>query len=169
MNNNFLIGVNPYVQYDTKWTGIGGGLHLGNLVSIFEDKTTDGSGVAKTGISKSILYPQLSVRFGPVKYFFIDYKLADHFPSALPGFRNQLGVGTGFGANNGMYARFGTNFDGILISGYFPLNNGLILEPLVIWAESYDSGSNSVRLRKMQFSLGISYRFGEQNAINKLR
>lgn len=156
--NTTLFGVTPYAGFETNWLGIGGGLHMGNLTYITENLNEEGTGIPNTGSKKANIIPQAYVRVGPSRWFFVDYHYADYFPSALPGFRQQFGIGTGLGFKNGTNLRFGSNTDNIqYLSGYFPIENKFVLEPMYLWGRSpgYASDKNF-----SQFSLGLSYRFG---------
>jgi prolipoprotein diacylglyceryltransferase len=158
VKNTALLGLTPYVGFETNWLGLGGGLNVGNLSYITENNSEDGTGLPKSGSKSTVVYPQIYARVGPAKWIFADYHLADHFPSALPGFRQQIGIGSGLGTTNGTNLRFGSNTDNIkYLSGYFPIHNKFVLEPMYLWGRSpaYDAQNNY-----SQFSLGLSYRFG---------
>ena len=158
VTNTTLFGVTPYVGFETNWLGFGGGLHMGNLTYITENLSEDGIGTAKTGSKFENVIPQAYVRVGPARWLFVDYHYADFFPSALPGFRMQVGVGTGLGLKNGTMLRFGTNTNDIqYLSGYIPIENKFVLEPMYLWGLS----PQPVNIKSYsQFSLGLSYRFG---------
>lgn len=158
VTNTALVGVTPYVGFETNWLGMGGGLHMGNLTYITENLNEDGRGMPKSGSKNANVIPQAYVRFGPERWLFVDYHYADFFPSALPGFRQQVGIGTGLGLNNGTNLRFGSNTNNIqYLSGYIPIENKFVLEPMYLWGKStrYANDKNY-----SQFSLGLSYRFG---------
>lgn len=153
-----LFGVTPYAGFETNWLGFGGGLNMGNLTYITENLSEDGTGIPKTGSKKANVIPQAYVRVGPERWFFVDYHYADFFPSALPGFRQQMGIGTGLGLHNGTNLRFGTNTDNIqYLSGYIPIENKFVLEPMYLWGRSPGYANDKYY---SQFSLGLSYRFG---------
>ncbi|MFY9151161.1 MAG: prolipoprotein diacylglyceryl transferase family protein [Prolixibacteraceae bacterium] len=157
VSHTTLIGLTPYVGYETTMFGFGGGLHVGNLSYITENIREEGTAIPTTGSKNTAVYPQFYLRFGREKWLFADYHFADHFPSALPGFRHQLGIGTGLGTNNGTKIRLGYNTQDILyFSGYFPIDKQFVLEPMLLWSRSprYDMHENYY-----QFSLGLSYRF----------
>ena len=154
-----LFGITPYGTYETNWVGIGAGLHMGNLSIIRENQFVDGSGVPLSGSIYINIYPQLYLRAGPYRWFFIDYHLADQFPSALPGFRHQLGIGTGFGLKNRTSMRIGSNGGSFYyLAGYFPIQNKIVLEPMFLWGTSPKDGMTS----QYQYSLGVSYRLGQR-------
>lgn len=159
----FLIGITPYINYDERWYGFGGGLNIGNLSFTTENLSKDGTGTPKSGSIYTPVYPQLYLRVGRLDWVFADYHLADYFPSALPGFRQQLGIGTGFGSKSGLNARFGTTFAGSYFSAYLPIENKVVLEPLFIWGNSPQMDGQS----QFQFSLGLSYRFNHQEGMKK--
>lgn len=158
-----LLGINPYLKFDSRWFGFGGGLHLGNVGYSLDNPKDDGTGVPGSGRKMTAFYPQIYLRFGPREWVFVDYHLADHFPSALPGYRNQLGIGTGFGSRSGINLRLGTTFSGAYASAYLPLKNGLIVEPLLNWSklELLDNPDIDNKTN-FQFSLGLRYEFGQK-------
>ncbi|MBK7370895.1 MAG: hypothetical protein IPJ09_05560 [Saprospiraceae bacterium] len=157
ITNTTMFGVTPYFGFETNWLGFGGGVHLGNLTYITENLREDGTGIPTSGSKNKNVIPQAYFRAGPERWIFVDYHYADFFPSALPGFRQQLGIGTGLGTNNGTNLRYGSNTDKInYLSGYFPIENKLVLEPMYLWGtRRYGNDKNYP-----QFSLGLSYRFG---------
>ena len=152
-----LFWITPYATFETNWVGIGGGLHIGNLSIITENFDEDGYGIPETGSTFVKIYPQFHFRLGPQRWFFADYRMADHFPSALPGFRHQLGVGTGLGTRNGTNIRLGSNLGDIFyFSGYVPIEKKFVIEPMILWGQSpqYTTAKNY-----FQYSLGVGYRF----------
>ena len=159
--NENLLDVNPYIKWDSNWLGIGGGLHLGNLTYAYENLQKEGTEYPESGSNNLPVYPQVYLRIGPQKWFYLDYHLADHFPSALPGYRHLVGIGSGLGQTNGTNLRFGTNAANMIyLSGAFVFSDRIVIEPLYMWGKSpwdYDSKNFS------QFSLGIGYRFGYQD------
>jgi len=165
-HKTFLFGVNPYIKYDTKWIGIGGGLHLGNLEYTTGDLRKEFSSnppIPTRGSFKTILMPQFDLRVGVSRFFFGDFHLADHFPVSTPGLAFQAGIGSGFGLENGFNMRAGLSFldlSAFYVTGYFPIENRLVIEPLFLWTSKGMNDSYSVKLPENQFSIGISYRFG---------
>ena len=158
ITNTSLFGVTPYANFETNWVGIGGGLHIGNLSYITENLSENGTDIPQKGSIIASAIPQFYFRVGPERWLFADYRYADFFPSALPGFRQQVGIGTGLGLDNGTNLRFGSNTATMqYLSGYFPIENKFVLEPMYLWgkAPGYASDKNY-----SQFSLGLSYRFG---------
>jgi prolipoprotein diacylglyceryltransferase len=164
--NTFLFGVTPYATWESNWLGLGGGLHLGNLSFITENLRKEGSGRPESGSVYTPAYPQLYIRVGPRKWFFAEYRLADHFPSALPGFRQQLAMGTGLGLDNGTNLRLGFNTNDIyFVSGHFPIDNKIVLEPMVLWGTLYNYPDSPNKF--FQYSFGVGYRFGHTEGNRK--
>jgi hypothetical protein len=131
---------------------------MGNLTYITENLTRDGSGIPTTGIGNVNVYPQFYTRLGIRKWIFAEYRFADYFPSALPGFRQQFAIGTGLGWNNGTLLRIGFNTNDItFLSGSFPIENRITLEPMLLWGKSPKLDDNQTQF---QFSVGASYHFG---------
>ena len=163
--NNLLFEINPYIKYDIRWIGIGGGLHLGNMSYTTGDKEKEGQSSESYTESyfKTPIFPQFYFRVGPLRYFYADFHLADQFPTSMPGLAFQAGIGTGFGLKNGFNIRFGRSFldkGGYYTSAYIPIKNRIVMEPLYLWTGS--GSSSSVKLPENQFSFGLSYRFGHK-------
>ena len=165
--NHLLFGISPYISYDRKWAGIGGGVHFGELRYITENYRV--STFPRSASKFTQVYPRLYARVGPQNIFFVDYRLANQFPSALPGFRHQLGIGTGFGSESGVQVRFGSTFGTTsfnipvtfhrYLAGYFPIENKIVIEPVILWGQRPENAPSYVNAGQFQFSLGLSYRF----------
>ncbi len=161
-----LVDINPYVKYDTKWVGIGAGLHLGNMVFTTGDrrkKYDSNPPMPREGNFYTFLMPQLDLRIGVKRFFFGDFHLADQFPASVPGLAFQAGIGSGFGLKNGLNLRAGLSFlepTSFYLSGYFPIADQIVIEPLFLFTGSDERTNYAVKLPENQFSLGISYRFG---------
>jgi phosphatidylglycerol:prolipoprotein diacylglycerol transferase len=165
-----IFGINPYIKYDVRWFGIGAGLHIGKLSYTYYSKEKVGYGIPASGRNLISVYPQAYLRIGPRDIAYLDYHLAEHFPSALPGYIQMIGLGSGFGSENGTTLRIGTlignynnnnsgfldfpdiPFHGIYATGYLPLRNGFILEPLILVDTSEDDQNAD-----FHFSLGLRY------------
>ena len=167
--SRFLFDANPFIKYDTRWIGIGGGLHLGNLVYTTGDTHRETTDVPENGFIRTPIFPQFYFRVGVKKFFYGDFHLADQFPVSAPGMVFQAGFGSGFGLNNGMNLRFGANYGSnlhpifssdLFVSAYLPFGNGLIMEPLFQWTLNGVKNGYPVDLPDKQFSIGLSYRFG---------
>lgn len=162
LKNNYedktlLIGINPYVNYDLKWIGVGGGLHIGNLSYTIDNWVEDGTPeLPKSGSQKTPVFPQFYFRVGPERFLFIDYKLADHFPSPFPGLEHQFELGTGFGLKNGTNFKIGTSPNSTFISAYIPISKEIVIEPYYLWN---NGGTESVS-NPYQLSFSLHYRFG---------
>jgi prolipoprotein diacylglyceryltransferase len=169
-----ILEINPYLKFDSRWFGIGGGLHIGKLSYAYYNKEEVGSGFPATGRKLVSFYPQLYVRIGPRDIAFADYHLADQFPSALPGYRQMIGLGTGFGTDNGTLLRVGTligeaklndndldfmetNLHGFYTTGYIPMKGGIILEPLMLFDHSEADSKTD-----FHFSMALHYEWGQK-------
>lgn len=169
-----IIGVNPYVMYDMKWMGIGGGIHVGNLVYSKENRNIDGYDKPENGNLYTFIYPQIYFRFGVRKFFYGDFHLADQFPTPSPGLRYQLGIGSGFGSDNGLQFRFGSTFiesyilSSKYLSAYIPINKNFAFEPLYFWGHK-PSGYQGLfpPSPQYQFSLALHYNFGHMTIHKK--
>ena len=155
-----LYGINPFFKIDVKWFGIGGGFHAGNIVypkydgSIQLDSTT--------AMTSSSVLPQAYFRLGPKKILFIDYHLADQFPSPFPFLSQQLGIGTGLGLGNGTNLRIGGFIEpamGTYLSAYLPISKSLSFEPMLVFSNESVS----------HFSFGLHYNFSSKTVNRKIR
>jgi len=160
--DNPVVSINPYLKYDLKWIGIGGGLHFGNIRLAPSYWTEEGTAVMPTtGTKESPVLPQFYFRIGPKNILFLSYKYADHFPSPFPGTYQNIEIGSGFGTKNGFNLRFGTDTqDKTYLAAYIPINNKFVFEPFYGWANSHESltGINV----QHQLSIGLHYRFGHK-------
>jgi hypothetical protein len=164
-----IYGIHPYLKYDSRWIGIGGGFHAGKLSYAFHQREVEGLGFPVSGRKLVNFYPRLYLRFGPQDLAFLDYHLADHSPSAFPGYLQMIGLGTGFGSETGAAFRLGTliggpdtyndewflwdtPFEGLYLTGYFPLKNGFTIEPLLLFDYSEFRDKS-----KLHFSLALHY------------
>jgi prolipoprotein diacylglyceryltransferase len=173
-NRKTIFEINPYLKFDSRWFGIGGGMHIGKLSYAYYDKEESGYGFPATGRELVSFYPQVYARFGPRDIIFADYHLGDHFPSALPGYRQMFGLGSGFGRedgtslrigtiigeqqlNNGIFEMFSTSLHGIYTTGYIPMKGGFILEPLMLF--DYSAADSKTDLH---FSVALHYEWGQK-------
>jgi opacity protein-like surface antigen len=172
-------GLTPFFSYDRKWFGLGIGLHLGNLSIITENLDKEGNPVTpETGTLKTNMYPKGYLRIGPQKWAFADIRVADQFPSALPGFRYQIGIGSGLGQYNNVRLRMGfagphnskgglifdslMDFNGAFVTGYFPIKDKYVLEPLIMYNIQPDETETIKTNEGFQISLGLGYRFDHE-------
>ena len=164
-----LVGIIAYINYDEKWIGVGGGLHLGSLRYVNKQYFTEHllfPGRIEENADKDTkwgFYPRLYARIGPERIFFVDYRLANHFPFALPGYNHQLGIGTGFGSRSGLMGRFGTTTIYSYLAGNIPIQDKVVFEPILLW-RSKDKADKITPPRQVQFSFGLSYRFGHETS-----
>ena len=163
-----LIDAGGYIKYDTKWIGLGAGIHLGNLIYSNGDAFREGPYSIELGKAyfKTPVFPGGYLRIGPARYFYADVHIADQFPVSSPGLAFIAGVGTGFGLRNGTSLRIGSSIIDeatIYVSAYIPIENRLQIEPMYLWTnKSSIYPSSPFNLPENQFSLGLSYRFGHK-------
>ena len=159
-DKTFIFGVNPFVKYDMKWLGIGGGFHAGNLSYTMDDWDEDGTPkIPASGSQKTPVYPQIYFRIGPQRILFVDYKLANHFPTPFPGLQHQIEIGTGFGFDSGFNIRYGGRPENSTFLGaYIPINEYLVIEPYYLW----NHGSSDHIGSPHQLSFSLHYRFGHE-------
>lgn len=163
-----VLDINPFAKYDTRWIGIGAGLHIGNLAYTTgeREKSFDYNPPKPLkGNFNTIIMPQFNLRLGVKRFFFADFHLADQFPASVPGLAFQAGIGTGFGLRNDFNLRAGLSFlerSSFYLSGYFPIEDHLVIEPLFLWTAKGERTLYTIKLPENQFALGISYRFGHK-------
>lgn len=158
--DNQWFGITPYGNLETNFFGFGLGIHLGKFGIIYLNRREEGTGKPQTGINTASFYPQLYVRIGPRKYGYVDYRLADQFPSALPGYLHQLGIGSGLGRTDGTALRFGGSGENMVyLSGTFPIRDTYVIEPLLLMGQST---TNKTDKNFYQISVGLTYRFGHK-------
>ena len=154
-----LYGFNPFIKFDANWFGIGGGVHVGNMVYTSNeiiDYDEETSAVEKTSV-----YPQGYLRVGPKKIIYIDYHLGDQFPAPFPCFSQQIGVGTGFGTENANL-RIGGFFApsiGAYFSAYIPVSKMVSIEPMVVFENSNIE----------HFVIGLHYNISSKSFYKKVR
>lgn len=158
-----LVDLSGFVRYDIKWIGAGAGLHLGSLYYNMGDSFNQSADISTSSFWTPIL-PSFYFRVGPERIFFADFHLADNFPSSAPGLSFMTGVGSGFGLQNGFKIRAGSSFaddNTWYFSAYVPLANRLVIESLYLFTgDVYPEYPDD--LPESQFTLGISYRFGQK-------
>ncbi len=167
--------INPYIKFDTRWVGTGAGLHAGKLSYSVSDREKEDTKMPVSGRVLTAFYPQFNLRIGPRDIAWLNYSLADHFPSVLPGYRHLIGVGTCFGSDQGISFQFGTRisgpvshhilfqfseitFKGIYSTGTLPLGRNYILEPMLYFSQSPFDQKN-----QLQFSVALRYVWGENS------
>lgn len=162
--NSLLIDLAPYIKYDTRWLGLGAGLHVGNLFYNNGDAFNENISTEKAYF-RTPIFPGAYLRIGPTRYFYADMHIADHFPASSPGLSFLAGVGTGFGVKSGLSLNVGLSFideNTWYVSGYIPIDDRLVLEPLFMWTGKSIYPEYPIDLPENQVSIGISYRFGHK-------
>ncbi len=169
-----IFSISPYVSFDFRWFGIGGGMHFGQLSYAYHHKEVEGYGIPASGRKIVHVFPRAYFRVGPRDIAFADYHLASQFPSALPGYLQMIGLGTGFGIPSGPVFRIGTligdnyysgdwdffesRLNGFYATGSLSLKNGINLEPLILFNTSEAESKTD-----LQFSVGLRYQLGQKN------
>ena len=164
--NRFLAGLNPYIKYDTRWIGIGGGLHLGSLAYTMGDSDKELTELPEKSHFTTPLFPQFYFRVGPSDIAFMEVHIADNVPVSTPGLAFLLDIGASPFHNKDFKFRLGTSFleqGPYFISAYLPFNDRLVIEPLYLWSGGVNWGAGGIEdLPQKQLSLGVSYRFGHK-------
>ena len=161
----FLFGLNPYIKYDTRWIGVGGGLHLGNLAYTLGDSEEELDEIPEKRYFTTPVFPQFYLRLGPSDIVFAELHIADQFPVSVPGLAFIAGIGCSPFHNKDYKFRIGTTFldqGPYFVSAYLPYKDRIVIEPLFLWTGNDWSTMSPADLPEMQFSLGVSYRFGHK-------
>jgi phosphatidylglycerol:prolipoprotein diacylglycerol transferase len=130
-----ILGINPYLQSDSRWIGFGIGGHFGDLYF-------DGEPI------NSLL--QASLRIGPYDKFFVEARFGDHYPGSIPAPVIKFGIGFGF-KNEGSI-RLGISDAGYYINPYIPLKRGAAISPFIAFGDE----------NTYQFGLTLKFRLGKQ-------
>ena len=147
-----IYDANPFVKLDSRWVGVKFGAHVGNLSRFLTKRSYQETGTPLSGSKQPVVVPQLSVRVGPVKYAFIEYNYANQFVSPLPEMPQDIGIGMGFGLDNGFYIKYGATLSSeksMYISSYIPIKDKIIIQPLL----RFNNGNT--------FTISAQYRFGK--------
>jgi prolipoprotein diacylglyceryltransferase len=163
-SSHSIFAIDPYIGADGKWIGGAIGLHMGNLYYSNGDRTREDPAVPVTGNFHTVLFPDFYFRLGEIRTFFGEVRIADQFPVSAPGLAFQFNLGTGLWQRNGFRLKLGTSLleqKSWIISAYIPVENRIVIEPLILWSNSLDNSDYPLGISKeKQFSLGLSYRFG---------
>ncbi|HEX6893037.1 MAG TPA: prolipoprotein diacylglyceryl transferase family protein, partial [Chryseolinea sp.] len=171
-----MYGINPYVQWDTRYAGTGIGVHFGHLVSQIRD--LDGMySRLETTVENVNYYPQVYFRLGRVDRIFGEASFARNFPSSFPDLRFQANVGFSLKYNNLNRGaiRLGTSTTtGLFISSALPIGKYLVLEPyfgtlapLLGADDPLDNQYNEDRAAIG--SIAVHYKFGKKPTKDKSR
>lgn len=160
--DRFLFSVNPYVQFDVKWFGIGGGLHVGNLYWTRAPENLADTPSPDSGTLKSPIYPQAYLRIGPEHILFVDGGLANSLPSPFPGMRAEIAVGTGFGLPKGNKLRFGTSNFGDFIQAQALITKNWQASATYSWSNDLYYIGTSQEASNRQLFVNLQYRFNHR-------
>ena len=111
-------GFNPYMLWDLHYLGIGFGMNFGNLV--FDGDPEE----------KAI---QAHLRLEQYNRFFLDYRIADHYPGFSPA--PFLKLGLGFSNRKGSTTRIGISDAGFYAEYYGPINPKVYIHPFLAFGE----------------------------------
>ena len=124
-------GVKPYVQLDRKKFGFGVGLQFGQFGNIAYPAGTYQS-AERSSVRQFRFYPSASIRVGNLNKFFVEYRLANQFPSSFPALNHQLVLGFGLHKENGSAIRIGTASNaGFFVAPSIPMGGHILLEPYI--------------------------------------
>ncbi len=135
--SNKILGINPYVQRDFHWIGLGLGINLGDLY-VDGDYLEHGS------------FLQAGLRIGRLDKFFIEGKLADHFPGPFPAPLIKLGIG--FGLKNEGSLRLGISDAGWYVHPDLPIGNNWVISPFLALGDE----------NTLQVALVLRFKFGSR-------
>lgn len=109
--SGYIIEINPRFVYGGKYFGFGLGFH---------------KGIVNKGYFSYGFIPQLELRIGPPKYFYISGKLGDQFPG-IYGIPVESEIGSGFGTDK--FSLKGGCFFGFEF--LYPVPDGFFIKPAV--------------------------------------
>ncbi|HYW95122.1 MAG TPA: prolipoprotein diacylglyceryl transferase family protein [Bacteroidales bacterium] len=164
-NTYTLWGINPYVNYDFKWVGMGVGIHAGNLRWIPSESIAKEE--VETGTRFSEILPQGYLRVGPSRIADLEFEYAKSFPSPLPVNLYSFRLGTSFGLSEDYHFSFGLNEprDVVMINGKFPLDDHFGLDMSYFFGKDYTNYVTPLRSpARLMFSL--NYTFGDHRRYN---
>lgn len=160
-----LFGINPYIKYDRRWIGIGGGLHIGNLAYTMGDSKKEVTEIPEKNHFATPVFPQFYFRLGPSDIVFAEFHIADNFPVSTPGLAFLVDIGGSPLPNKDFKFRIGSSFleqGPYFISAYLPFKDHIVIEPLLLWTGKGWGSMGFEDLPENQFSIGVSYRFGHK-------
>ena len=126
-----MYGINPYLQWDTRYAGIGIGAHFGDLVSQIKHPDEQPAGWPTT-VEKLPVYPQVYFRLGRMDRMFGEINYSRNFPCSFPDlmFQASLGISLKYNELNRGVIRLGTSTTtGLFFSTAFPVGKYVTLEP----------------------------------------
>jgi len=171
-----MYGINPYVQWDTRYIGTGIGAHFGDLLSQIRDNDGMDVGVGTT-VENLYFYPQVYFRLGRMDRMFGEVSFSRNFPSSFPDLMLQasLGISVKYNDLNRGAFRLGTSTTtGLFISSAFPVGRYVTIEPyfgtlapLLGADDPLDSQYNDDKATIG--SIALHYKFGKKPVKDKSR
>ena len=124
--NLTFFGVNPFIQYDMKYFGVGGGVHIGDIPLLRTSFDVDKA----TLINRYRAYPQVYLRGGKLSTFYGEFRFGDGIGGTFPASAIQMTFGYGFHRDNGAAIRIGTSSHAaLLLSSTIPASRNIWIEP----------------------------------------
>ena len=156
---NYFLGLQPYMDFNSRWIGGGFGLSFGAL-KYFPYEAID-ERIISSGLRNFPLMPYGKVRVGPYDIVDLEYKFLDDFPTQLPLLTHQLSIGSGFGFKNGSGLRVGLlpPYEGFFVSASALISQKFMIRAKYMntYAPATHFGGNSHFV-----SLGLNYRLATQ-------
>lgn len=155
--SKFIFGVNPYVSFEAKWIGLGGGAHFGILRWIPKDPIKEKS--FADGTKSSWIAPGYYFRFGRPHILDIKYAYGFNFPSPFPSQTQAISLGTGFGLRENYRFRYGfmQSPNAKFISAEGLINQNLGISATYIYDTEGWYGQTAKSESRIVF--GLNYRF----------
>jgi len=126
-----MFGINPYIQWDARYVGIGFGFHAGDLLK--QAKHPDEQPFySRSSVEDIYFYPQAYLRLGRLDRIIGELSFSRNFPSSLPDlmFQANIGFSVKFNELNRGVIRLGTSTTtGLFFSTAFPVGKYVTLEP----------------------------------------
>lgn len=146
-------GISPYVEGNWRKVGLGLGFTAGNFVS-----NRGASAGQPSAMQVQTFAPSYHFRFGVFKKGYLEYRVANQFPTPFPALANQIVLGFGFGRGGGL--RIGTStYATIFLEPTIQIGDHLLLQPLLSIGGGFSSTGES---NASQISMSLHYKFGRQ-------
>ena len=151
-----IAGINPYIDYDASWIGLGAGLHAGNLRWIPFSRIDKAEYDAGTRFSPFM--PQGYLRIGRRDLIDLEFDYFKEFPVAFPTGQVNFSIGSAFGMKPDYGLRLGLDNS----NSYYVSAKGLISDQIGFYGtfhfrSRYD-GYEVMKWNPPRFALGIHYR-----------
>ena len=169
-----MFGITPYVQWDSRYAGIGFGFHAGDLLKQ-ANHPEEQPIHSRSSVEDIYFNPQAYLRLGRLDRLFGELSFLRNFPSSFPDlmFQANLGFSVKYNELNRGVIRLGTSTTtGLFISSAFPVGKYFTLEPYlgtlapILGADDpldqqYNDDKSTIG------SIALHYKFGKKRVKDK--